>query len=488
MLTILNLLRFILIAGLTLLVAIFAVRAVQAMRGPSLQLWHTHVPDEPGAAEIDGMNWQAWLKREDTVFAEVKSEIVDKLPREEQRAQNRYWSGSPMNPARRTHDWNRSFELMPEGAPAGVAVLLHGLTDGPYSLRHFARHYQSRGWAVIGVRLPGHGTVPAALTKANVEQWEAATRLGMREAARLAPGMPIHIVGYSNGGALAVGHALDALDKPDLVQPQALVLVSPMIGLTPFARFTGLAAIPAALPAFVNAAWLDILPEYNPYKYNSFPVNAGAEAHRLTQVLTGKLGKAKSSGAIRRMPPVLAFQSVVDSTVSAQAVVTALFDQLPANGSELVLVDVNHAAYVGPMLRPSASGALDRLLPNGPRNYRIRVITNASPDSQETVVRTTEAGATGSVDVALVTPYRRDFFSLGHVALPFPLGDGLYGANPDPADVPGVALGALATRGENGVLGISPAALARVSSNPFLPWMLEQVDQRLTAAAPAAHP
>ncbi|MFN7399117.1 MAG: hypothetical protein ACK5SX_08680, partial [Sandaracinobacter sp.] len=69
--------------------------------------------------------------------------------------------------------------------------------------------------------------------------------------------------------------------------------------------------------------------------------------------------------------------------------------------------------------------------------------------------------------------------SLGHIALPFPLSDGLYGAEPAADDPQGVSLGALAIRGENGVLTVSPAALARVSSNPFMPWMLDRIDQGL---------
>ena len=91
-------------------------------------------------------------------------------------------------------------------------------------------------------------------------------------------------MGYSNGGALAVAHALDATDDPSLGAPDRLVLISPMIGLTPFARFTGIAGMPAIFPAFIQAAWLDIVPEYNPFKYNSFPVRAGAEATGVWQL------------------------------------------------------------------------------------------------------------------------------------------------------------------------------------------------------------
>jgi len=48
------------------------------------------------------------------------------------------------------------------------------------------------------------------------------------------------MVRFTNGGALALKYALDALDDNTLAQPDRLVLISPMIGITSFARFVGL--------------------------------------------------------------------------------------------------------------------------------------------------------------------------------------------------------------------------------------------------------
>ena len=39
------------------------------------------------------------------------------------------------------------------------------------------------------------------------------------------------------------------------------------------------------LPAFAKSAWLSIVPEFNPFKYNSFPVNGARQSHRLTTAL-----------------------------------------------------------------------------------------------------------------------------------------------------------------------------------------------------------
>ena len=67
-----------------------------------------------------------------------------------------------------------------------------------------------------------------------------------------------------------------------------------MIGITAFARFAGLAALPAMFPAFAKAAWLGILPEFNPFKYNSFPVNGARQSHRLTAALQDRLARLRA--------------------------------------------------------------------------------------------------------------------------------------------------------------------------------------------------
>ena len=125
-----------------------------------------------------------------------------------------------MYPGHFARDWNRSYVLEPDGPPKGAVVLLHGLTDSPYSLRHIADRYRDLGYIAIGLRLPGHGTVPGALTATKWQDWLAATRLAVREARRrVGASAPLHLVGYSAGGALAVKYALDAIEDPQLTRP-----------------------------------------------------------------------------------------------------------------------------------------------------------------------------------------------------------------------------------------------------------------------------
>jgi len=458
-------------------VAFLALRIFIVQRGPPLALWHTFAPTELTADELDAADWDGYLASEARVFDSVRTEVTDKLDPDQRIPMNRYFAGSPIYPPSFAQDFNRSYILEPDGPAVGSVVLLHGLTDSPYSQRHIARAYRDRGFVAVVMRMPAHGTVPAALADIEWEVWAAATRLAVREARRRAPpSSPLHLVGFSNGGALAMKYALDALSDPAQARPDRIVLISPMIGITRFARFAGIAGIPAILPAFAKAAWLGVVPEFNPFKYNSFPVNGARQSHQLTMAIQRQISSYSSAGRLAELAPVITFQSVMDFTVSTPAIVSALYAHLPANGSELVLFDVNRTVKFGPLLRPSADLAISRLLPRPPRNYRTTIITTENEQSGKAIERTIEAGSTVERSRELDLAYPIGFFSLSHVALPFPMTDSLYGLTPDQSEDFGINLGALAPRGERNVLIASMDALLRVASNPFFPYMLARIE------------
>ena len=94
------------------------------------------------------------------------------------------------------------------------------------------------------------------------------------------------------------------------------------------------------------------MPEFNPFKYNSFPVNGGRQSYLLTNTLQQQITRLAREKRLDRLAPLLTFQSVIDFTVSTRAVVSALYDLLPPNGSELVLFDVNRSAKFGQLFAP----------------------------------------------------------------------------------------------------------------------------------------
>jgi alpha-beta hydrolase superfamily lysophospholipase len=469
-----------------MLMTVLAVRAWDAWHAPPLSLWHSVTPRELVAREIDGASWNEWIAAEDRVFAEVRAQVTARLPGSDQIPGNRYFAGSPMNAANFTWDWNRSYVLVPQGAPLGAVVLLHGLTDSPYSLRHVGEYYLARGFAVVAIRMPGHGTVPASLTRVKWQDWMAATRLGVRQARALAPApSPLHVVGYSNGAALALAYALEATDNASLARPDQLVLFSPMVGITRYARFAGVLGWPAVFPGFAKAAWLDTAPEYNPFKYTSFPVNAARQSSQLVNEVRERFARLGVAGPPQGFPRVLAFQSVVDATVSTVAVVD-LFHALPASGNELVLFDRNHAASVGPLIKSENLGVPAALASPAARRFGFTLVTGTEADPASMEARRTAASQTTHSVSPLAARYPSDMFSLSHVALPFPLDDPLYGHQPRQDEHYGVRLGTVAVRGERGALAVNMETLMRAQSNPFFGYVLERIAETLPRQEPAA--
>ena len=142
------------------------------------------------------------------------------LEPEERVPYNRYFEASPVYPPRFAQDWNRSYLLEPT-APRGAVVLLHGLTDSPYSLRHVAHRYAELGFVAIGIRMPGPARCPlVSPTCAGRTGWRPLGSRPRGAAARPCPA-PLHFVGFSNGGALAVKYALDAMEDRSCRVPTA---------------------------------------------------------------------------------------------------------------------------------------------------------------------------------------------------------------------------------------------------------------------------
>jgi alpha-beta hydrolase superfamily lysophospholipase len=444
-------------------------------RHPDLKPWHTLVPDDVDASEMgDDFTFAEWQRREAEVFAEVER-MEPGLAEADRTPVNRYYRSSRTSPSRLAKDWNRTFELEPDEMRGG-AVLVHGLTDSPYSMRAVAEVLRQQGYYALALRMPGHGTVPGGLVDADWEDWLAATRMGMRHARqRIGPDRPLVLVGYSNGGALAVKYAAEALDRPQDPKASRLLLLSPMIGVTPAARLAWWISRLGVVPYFEKARWLDVLPEFNPVKYNSFPANAGFQTASVTRALHRDLARLAADGRIAALPPILTFQSAVDATVSTPAVVNALYDRLPANGSELVLFDLNQRAGITAFVRGDDLAAVGRLFNGVSRPYRRTLVTNRASDTPAVVARTTEAGQSSSVDQDLQLEWPLGVFSLTHVAIPFPVDDPVYGTDPVEDGSGLFRLGNLNPRGERAVLIAGADTFIRLTSNPFFPYVADRL-------------
>ena len=127
---------------------------------------------------LKNTDFEAYLKLEERLFQELHEKAYQTATASGETF-NRYRSGSLSDPDGYSRNWNKSFEMKVEN-PRGGVLLLHGLTDSPYSVRSFAETLAAEGFWVVGLRLPGHGTIPSALIKVHWQDWAAASRLAAR--------------------------------------------------------------------------------------------------------------------------------------------------------------------------------------------------------------------------------------------------------------------------------------------------------------------
>ncbi len=461
-----------LIAGVTIILGLSTI----SCGGPALELWHTKkltAEFDAGDAE-EVKTFDDYRQLEDRLFAQLEEKVYAHTPTGSGNEFIRYSSGSASDPQIRDPNWNRSFEL-PADEPVGGVLLLHGMSDSPYSLRALGKALNDRHYWVLGPRLPGHGTAPSGFRHIDWEDMAAVVQLGAEHLASRVGEKPIHIVGYSMGAPLALNFTLDALAGRTSPTPASLVLISPAIAIHPLAGLAGLKNGLSGIPGLGRLAWLSIEPEFDPYKYNSFTTNAGNQVHRLTRAVSRRITAGSRNEALKEFPPVLVFKSTVDATVSTTAVIDRLLTPLGPHGHELVLFDINRLAAQELLLVSDPGPLTARLMTDDTLPFAMTVITNEHPDSARVHARhkaafTADAMAVEPLDLA----WPAGVISLSHVALPFAPDDPLYGQQP-PENGKEVFLGQIAIRGERGLLKISSDWLLRLRHNPFYDYLEKQV-------------
>jgi alpha-beta hydrolase superfamily lysophospholipase len=441
---------------------------LQGCSSPPLEPWHTaRLSEEYRAARADEVrSFEDYLQLEDRLFAQLEAKVYARTETGPGTALMRYSKGSVSDPQSREPNWNRSFEL-PAEAPAGGVLLLHGMSDSPYSLRALGQELNRRHYWVIGLRLPGHGTAPSGLLDVRWEDMAAVVQLGVEQLAQKVGTQPIHIIGYSTGAPLALDFTLNALDGRTGPVPASLVLISPAIGIHAAAAAASWKRRLAVLPGLGNLAWLNLEPEFDPYKYNSFATNAGEQVHRLTRSVSRRIASQARSQRAGALPPILVFKSNADSTVSTDAVVTRLLGRLDPHRHELVLFDVNRYAAKSMLLVSDSRALTNRVMGDNRLPFAVTLVTNENEESATVVAR---HQAPFSADVSRTEPLNMAWppgvISLSHVALPIPPDDPLYGQRPpDNQDV--LFLGQMAIQGERGMLVLPAEWLLRLRHNPF---------------------
>jgi hypothetical protein len=128
-------------------------------RQTDLSIWHHADLDEEFTVSSNVSSFDQYLALENRLFKQLDELVYAEVPSANENVINRFSRGSRADPGRWPVNWNRSFVLPNEQPTAGV-LLLHGLSDSPYSLRALGERLHKSGAWVLGLRIPGHGTAP----------------------------------------------------------------------------------------------------------------------------------------------------------------------------------------------------------------------------------------------------------------------------------------------------------------------------------------
>ena len=439
---------------------------------PDLKVWHRADLDAEFHAGLELSGFDAYLRLEERLFAQLDQRVYAQIDDTDRRDINRYSSGSQTDPSGFAKNWNRSFVLS-HSKPIAGAVLLHGLSDSPYSLRALGQLLHERQFEIIGLRLPGHGTAPTGLMDVSWRDFKAAVRLAVASMHdRIGPDRPLYLVGYSTGAALAVDYSLAILEGEDMPPVDGLVLLSPAIQAPGIAAYAIWQARISNVSGLEKLGWASIQTEFDPYKYNSFTVNAGDQIYQLTRNISARMKRLAEPEGVTGFPRTIAFQSVVDSTLNPSALVDSLFMNLASEGHELVLFDVNRNADAEPLLRADPETLTNRLLGQSRLPFALSLVTNAGVDSNDVIVRTKPAGATMTYDNDINLTWPLGLFSLSHIAIPIPPNDPVYGgASYADTGEAGITLGSIFFRGERNLLQIPDNYFLRLRYNPFFTYL-----------------
>ena len=199
---------------------------------------------------------------------------------------------------------NLPFQLSadPRSDYRGKFLLIHGLNDSPFVWYDTAKELSSRGFDVRAILLPGHGSTPEDMLDVSYKQWLRTARRHF--ALWNVDSTPIYLGGFSMGGVIAT---ILALENEDI---DGLLLISPAY----HSKLNHLLRWSSIYSRFRPWLFGGMILEDNPVKYNSIPINSGAQYYKITRYLKNRWRNRQIS------IPVLMVMTENDSVVDVDYV------------------------------------------------------------------------------------------------------------------------------------------------------------------------
>ena len=418
----------------------------------------------------------SYLELEEALFAELKSEVYDRIEESERSSFNRYTRRQPVRPGYldaelepdlRTRQTGRHLRRAP-------AARLFGQSLQPARLRRDdARRRRP-------CDRPAHSRPRHRAERAEIHRRRRHDRRRPAgdEAPQIGDGRPADLRHrlFQRRRARRSTTSSKPIEDATLPVPAGLVLMSPEIGISRAAAYASWQAKVGDLLGLDKLAWSSVLPEFDPFKYNSFAVNAGEQAYLMTREAAHPARPACAGRAARRgradpRLPVRGRRDGARQRRRHRPVRPAAVRQ--AASHELVIFDVNRFYEAQGLITKPID--LERLISgpqhglcdrhrHQPRQRQLRCRAAQPPRRRgQRRPRPNSACPGRTMSIRSPTsrcPSRPTIRSTATIRN---------------SENPGIRLGRLALHGENNTLSIPPTMMTRQRWNPFHAFMMAKI-------------
>lgn len=458
----------VLIILMLFLIIVQVMRAYLDRQGNSkLMPWHR-------VSQIKELDYDKYSDIE-SYLADEK-DFLEKIYREveieKKGSYNRYIRGSKSSPyGHLEKDVNLSFELIPKN-PKGGILMLHGLTGSPYSMRDMAKIFYEKGYYVLALRYPYHGTYPGELLNLNWKDFSKTAKFGAKIVKDKIQGIKnskFYMLGFSTGATATLQYITHDINEDNkLPKPDGVFWLSPAMGIDPLAKYVFLDILVSKIPGLNKFAWIDIYPEYDMAKYNSFDKNSVAQVYTLIKESRRNLSELSKSEKAE-LPPIYSYTSIQDATVDSEELFKVL-EEIRNKKNELTIFDVNRKysdLYESKIQKMDFKKEIEESKVIGD----IIVVSNMVNKTEKVELTKYSNGQKINMNNDLDFRWSNNTFSLAHISLPISPENPLYGKE--------TFLGGGNIKGENGTAVIPSDVLVRLRYNDFFNYVEKSIGNKV---------
>ncbi|KGJ97624.1 alpha/beta hydrolase [Colwellia psychrerythraea] len=252
-------------------------------------------------------------------LVETYQEIVTKNPRAampcpivtdtyQQLAIKNQWSNTP-----NISQLVAPFELAQNNNDKAI-ILIHGLTDSPFSFHDLSQFFFQQGFTVRTLLLPGHAIAPSELLNVEYSEWQQAAKFAIEDT--LNDYQQVYLGGLSTGGALIFDYLMQQKQVDEKIK--GLFMWSPASKAK-----NDLAWLAKYIDVIPFVDWIDLDADIDFAKYESFPYNAAAQVDAIMRLVVGK--EVSASRQLHNIP-LFVVASEHDQTIDTEHTLQLLLE------------------------------------------------------------------------------------------------------------------------------------------------------------------